>query len=56
LIRGKDGMCRSGIVRIANKNELVRAVGHLYPLEISDREQGPGNRSPRECREVPEKS
>uniref|UniRef100_A0A182EWN6 DUF5641 domain-containing protein n=2 Tax=Onchocerca ochengi TaxID=42157 RepID=A0A182EWN6_ONCOC len=34
-IRGKDGICRSAIVRKANGNELLRAVGHLYPLEIS---------------------
>uniref|UniRef100_A0A1I7VQL9 Integrase catalytic domain-containing protein n=1 Tax=Loa loa TaxID=7209 RepID=A0A1I7VQL9_LOALO len=34
LLRGKDGVCRSAVIT-ANGNELVRAVGHLYPLEIS---------------------
>ncbi|VDN04184.1 unnamed protein product, partial [Onchocerca ochengi] len=50
LIRGKDDICRPAIVRTANGNELLRAVGHLYPLEISGREQGQEDRSSPECR------
>uniref|UniRef100_A0A1I7W317 DUF5641 domain-containing protein n=1 Tax=Loa loa TaxID=7209 RepID=A0A1I7W317_LOALO len=34
LIRGKDGISRSVVVRIANGKELVRAAGHFYPLEF----------------------
>ncbi|VDO54009.1 unnamed protein product [Onchocerca flexuosa] len=50
LIRGKDGICRSAVVKTANGNEFLRAVGHLYPLEISGRKQGQEDRSSRECR------
>ncbi|VDM94001.1 unnamed protein product, partial [Onchocerca ochengi] len=48
-VRSKDSICRSA-VRAANGNELLRTVGHLYPLEISGREQGQEDRSPRDCR------
>uniref|UniRef100_A0A1I7VXU7 DUF5641 domain-containing protein n=1 Tax=Loa loa TaxID=7209 RepID=A0A1I7VXU7_LOALO len=49
LLRGKDGVCRSAVIRTANGNDLVRAVGHLYPLEISSRENEKEH-SPGECR------
>ncbi|VDN04722.1 unnamed protein product, partial [Onchocerca ochengi] len=33
LIEGKDGLCRSAVVRMLNGIRLIRAIGHLYPLE-----------------------
>ena len=34
LIVGRDGIVRGGILR-AGKNNMERAVQHLYPLELS---------------------
>lgn len=38
LIRGLDGECRVAKVKIGN-DELVRSTGHLYPLEVEDKDE-----------------